>query len=51
MKLYWAPGAIEDLRHPRAYIARENPRSTVEIATNIVEIIAVLHVARRWSET
>ncbi len=94
MRLFWAPGAIEDLRHLRAYIARDNPRAATEIATGIaakvidaverlpefpasgrpgrmpntrelvvpgtplvipyrvtdrgVEIIAVLHGARRW---
>ncbi len=90
MKLYWAPGTIEDLRHLRAYIAQDNPRAAAEIAAKVlaaverltgfpasgrpgrlpntrelvvpgtplvipytvtdrgVEIIAVLHGARRW---
>ncbi len=90
MKLYWAPGAIEDLRHLRATIAQDNPRAAAEIAAKVlaaverltgspasgrpgrvpntrellvpgtplvipytvtdrgVEIIAVLHGARRW---
>ena len=90
MRLFWAPGAIEDLRHLRAYIAQDNPRAAAEIATKVltaverltgcpasgrpgrlpntrelvapgtplvipyrvtdrgVEIIAVLHGARRW---
>ncbi len=92
MRLFWAPGAIEDLRHLRAYIARDNPRAATEIAAKVldsverlpsfpasgrpgrvpntrelvvpgtplvmpytvtdrgVEIIAVLHGARRWPE-
>ena len=90
MNLFWAPGAIEDLRHLRATIAQDNPRAAAEIATKVlaaverltsfpasgrpgrvpntrelvvpgtplvipyrvtgrcVEIIAVLHGARRW---
>ncbi len=90
MRLYWAPGAVEDLRHLRAYIARENPLAAADIAAKLlaaverlpefpasgrpgrlpntrelvvpgtplvipyrvtdrgVEIIAVLHGARRW---
>jgi toxin ParE1/3/4 len=93
MKLFWAPGALDDLRHLRAYIARDNPHATTEIAAKVleaverlgsfpasgrpgrvpntrelvvpgtplvipytvtdrgVEIIAVLHGARRWPET
>ncbi len=92
MRLFWAPGAIEDLGHLRAYIARDNPRAATEIAAKVldfverlpsfpasgrpgrvpntrelvvpgtplvipytvtdrgVEIIAVLHGARRWPE-
>ena len=92
MRLYWAPGAIEDLQHLRAYIARDNPHAAADIAAKIlatvgrlpefpasgrpgrlpntrelvvsgtpfvipytvtdrgVEIIAVLHGARRWPE-
>ncbi len=92
MRLYWAPGAIEDLRHLRAYIARDTPRAAAEIAAKVlaaadhlssfpasgrpgrlpntrelvvtgtplvipytvtdrgVEIVAVLHGARRWPE-
>lgn len=90
MRLFWAPGAIEDLRHLRAYIAQDNPRAAADIAAKVlaavqrltefpasgrpgrlrntrelavpgtplvipyrvtgrgVEIIAVLHGARRW---
>lgn len=90
MRLYWAPGAIEDLRQLRAYIAQDNPRAAADIAAKVlaaverlpsfpasgrpgrlpntrelvvlgtplvipytvtdrgVEIIAVLHSARRW---
>ncbi len=90
MRPYWAPGAIEDLKQVRAYIARDNPRAATDIATKIlaaverlpefpasgrpgrvpntrelvvpgtplvipytvtdrgIEIIAVLHGARRW---
>ena len=92
MRLYWAPGAIEDLRHLRSYIARDNPHTASEIAAKVlvaverlpefpasgrpgrvpntrelvvpgtplvipytvtdrgVEIIAVLHGARRWPD-
>ena len=92
MNLCWAPGAIEDLRQLRAYIAQDNPRAATEIAAKVlesverllnfpasgrpgripntrelvipgtplvipytvtdrgVEIIAVLHGARRWPE-
>ncbi len=92
MRLYWAPGAIEDLKHLRSYIARDNPRAATDIATKIlaaverlpefpasgrpgrvpntrelvvpgtplvipytvtdrgIEIIAMLHGARRWPE-
>ena len=92
MRLYWAPGAIEDLRHLRDHIARDNPRAATDIATKVldaverllsfpasgrpgrvpntrelvipgtplvipytvtdrgVEIVAVLHGARRWPE-
>ena len=90
MRLLWAPGAIEDLKQLRAYIARDNPRAAIDIAAKIlaaverlpefpasgrpgrvpntrelvvpgtplvipytvtdrgIEIIAVLHGARRW---
>jgi toxin ParE1/3/4 len=90
MRLFWAPGAIEDLRQLRAYISQDNPRAAAEIAAKVlaaverlpsfpasgrpgrlpntrelvvpgtplvipyrvtdrgVEIIAVLHGARRW---
>ena len=90
MRLFWAPGAIEDLGHLRATIAQDNPRAAAEIAAEVlaaaerlssfpasgrpgrvpntrelvvpgtplvipyrvtdrgVEIIAVLHGARRW---
>ena len=92
MRLYWAPGAIEDLKQLRATIARDNPRAAAEIAAKVlaaverllefpasgrpgrvpntrelvvpgtplvipytvtdrgVEIVAVLHGARRWPE-
>ena len=92
MRLYWAPGAIEDIMHLRAYIAQNNPRAATDIAAKVlesverllnfpasgrpgripntrelvipgtplvipytvtdrgVEIIAVLHGARRWPE-
>ncbi len=39
MRLYWAPGAIEDLRHLRAYIARDNPRAATEIAAKVLEAV------------
>ena len=90
MRLFWAPGAIEDLKQLRWYIARDNPRAATDIAAKIlaaierlpefpasgrpgrvpntrelvvpgtplvipytvtdrgIEIIAVLHGARRW---
>ncbi len=92
MRLFWAPGAIEDLKQLRAYIARDNPHTAADIAAKVleaverlpsfpasgrpgrvpntrelvvpgtplvipytvsergVEIIAVLHGARRWPE-
>ncbi len=92
MRLFWAPGAIEDLKQLRAYIARDNPRAAADIAAKVleaverlpsfpasgrpgrvpntrdlvvpgtplvipytvtdrgIEIIAVLHGARRWPE-
>lgn len=92
MRLFWAPGAIEDLQQLRAYIARDNPRAAADVAAKVlesverllefpasgrpgrvpntrelvvpgtplvipytvtdrgVEIIAVLHGARRWPE-
>ena len=92
LRLFWAPGAIEDLMQLRAYIARDDPRVAADIAAKFlatverlpsfpasgrpgrvpntrelmvpgtplvipytvtdrgVEIIAVLHGARRWPE-
>ena len=39
MRLYWAPGAIEDLKQLRAYIARDNPRAATDIATKILAAV------------
>ncbi len=39
MNLYWSPGAIEDLEHLRAYIARDNPRAAAEIAKTVLETV------------
>ncbi len=43
MKLYWAPGAIKDHRHLRAYIAQDNPRAApgaaTEIATKVLDSV------------
>ncbi|MEE9209244.1 MAG: type II toxin-antitoxin system RelE/ParE family toxin [Kiloniellales bacterium] len=38
MRLFWAPGAIEDLKQLRAYIARDNPRAA-EIAAKVLEAV------------
>ncbi len=39
MNLYWSPSAIEDLKHLRAYIARDNPRAAAEIAKTVLEAV------------
>ncbi len=39
MRLYWAPGAIEDLRQLRANIARDNPRAATDIAAKVLEAV------------
>ncbi len=39
MNLYWSPSAIEDLKHLRAYIARDNPRVAAEIAKTVLEAV------------
>ncbi len=39
MNLYWSPSAIEDLKHLRAYIARDNPRAAAEIAKTVLEAL------------
>ena len=39
MNLYWSPSAIEDLKHLRAYIARDNPRAAAEVAKTVLETV------------
>ncbi len=39
MKLYWAHGAIEDLQHLRAYIARDNPPAAAGVAKTVLETV------------
>jgi toxin ParE1/3/4 len=39
MRLYWAPGAIEDLGQLRAYIAQDNPRAAAEVAAKVLEAV------------
>ncbi len=39
MNLYWSPSAIEDLKHLRASIARDNPRAAAEIAKTVLEAV------------
>ncbi len=39
MNLSWSPSAIEDLKHLRAYIARDNPRAAAEIAKTVLEAV------------
>ena len=40
MKLYWSHGAIEDLKHLRAYIARDNPFAAAdEIAKTVLQAV------------
>ncbi len=39
MNLYWSPSAIEDLKHLRAYIARDSPRAAAEIAKTVLEAV------------
>ena len=39
MKLYWSHGAIEDLKHLRAYIARENPFAAADVSERILEAV------------
>jgi toxin ParE1/3/4 len=39
MRLFWAPGAIEDLRHLRATIARNNLRAAAEIAAKVLAAV------------
>ncbi len=39
MNLYWSPSAIEDLKHLRAYIARDNPRAAAEAAKTVLEAV------------
>ncbi len=39
MNLYWSPSAIEDLKHLRAYIARDNPPAAAEVAKTVLETV------------
>ncbi len=39
MNLYWSPSAVKDLKHLRAYIARDNPRAAAEIAKPVLEAV------------
>ncbi len=39
MKLYWSHGAIEDLKHLRAYIARDNPFAATDVSERILEAV------------
>ncbi len=39
MKLYWSHGAIEDLKHLRAYIARDNPFAAADVSERILEAV------------
>ena len=39
MRLFWAPGAVEDLRQLRAYIAQDNPRAAADIAAKVLEAV------------
>ena len=39
MKLNWSHGAIEDLKHLRAYIARENPFAAADVSERILEAV------------
>ena len=39
MRLFWAPGAIEDLKQLRAYIARDNPHAAADIAAKVLEAV------------
>ena len=39
MKLYWSHGAIEDLKHLRAYSARENPFAAADVSERILEAV------------
>ncbi len=48
MNLYWSPSAIEDLKHLRVYIARDNPRAAAEIAKTVLEAVERL---RRFPST
>ena len=37
MRIVWAPSAIDDLRHLRAYIAEHDPAAAARVARAIVE--------------
>ncbi len=39
MRLFWAPGAIEDLGQLRAYVAQDNPRAAAEIAAKVLAAV------------
>ncbi len=39
MKPYWSHGAIEDLKHLRAYIARDNPFAAADVSERILEAV------------
>ena len=39
MKLYWSHGAIEDLKHLRAYIVRDNPFAAADVSERILEAV------------
>ena len=39
MNLYWSPSAIEDLKHLRAYIARDNPPAAAEVAKTVLKTV------------
>ena len=39
MNLYWSPSAIEDLKHLRAYSARENRCAAADVSERILEAV------------
>ncbi len=39
MKLYWSHGAIEDLKHLRAYITRDNPFAAADVSERILAAV------------
>ena len=39
MRIVWSPTALDDLKHVRSYIARQNPAAAANVAKAILETV------------